>query len=188
MALFAVSDLHIWGTEDPLYRSLLSCCATVLALAIRSCLLAISSINIFVGNKRVFVKENERYREFFVELEAAGNRGAKIHYIEGDHDFHLRKAFARIPGFVLHPRDFEIELGGRRFSSPMETWWIARTMAIGRSACFSKACRDEGRSGAHARSRWSSGRARSSRVSREAKPGCPCSCLPAAWSIPQYLS
>jgi UDP-2,3-diacylglucosamine hydrolase len=111
MALYAVSDTHIWGTDDPLYRSLLR----LLSERVRegdTLVLAGDLFDLFVGNKRVFL---QRYREFFAELEAAGRRGVTIHYIEGNHDFHLRRAFARIPRFVLHSRDFELELGGRRF-------------------------------------------------------------------------
>src|SRR3954471_11028327 len=102
MALYAVSDTHIWGPEDPLFRSLLRLLRDR-AEAGDTVVLAGDLFDLFVGNKRVFL---ERYREFLTELEAAGRRGVRIHYIEGNHDFHLRGVFARIPGFALHSRDF----------------------------------------------------------------------------------
>lgn len=111
MALYAVSDLHVLGAEDPLYRALLG----ILRDRARegdTVVLAGDLFDLFVGNKQVFTG---RYKEFFSELEAAGRRGVKIHYIEGNHDFHLRGAFAKLPGFTLHSREFELELGGRRF-------------------------------------------------------------------------
>lgn len=111
MAVYAVSDLHIRGPHDPLYRSLL---ALLRDRAQRgdTVVLAGDVFDLFVGNKRVFT---ERYGEFLRELAAAGERGVAIHYIEGNHDFLLRRAFARIPGLALHPQDFEVTVATKRF-------------------------------------------------------------------------
>ena len=111
MPLYAVSDLHIRGTDDPLYRSLL------LLLRDRACpgdtvVLAGDLFDLFVGNKKIF---RERYHEFLEVAGAAGQRGVRIHYIEGNHDFQLKGVFFKIPGIVIHAREFEIELGGKRF-------------------------------------------------------------------------
>jgi UDP-2,3-diacylglucosamine hydrolase len=111
MALYAVSDLHIWGPEDPLYRSLLSLLRDR-AKSGDTVVLAGDLFDLFVGNKRVF---RDRYSGFLSELAETGRRGVRVHYIEGNHDFHLRSAFARIPGLILHPREFALELDGRRF-------------------------------------------------------------------------
>jgi UDP-2,3-diacylglucosamine hydrolase len=111
MALYAVSDLHVSGAEDPLYRSLLSLLRDR-AQGGDTVVLAGDLFDLFVGNKQVF---QERYRDFFAAVREACGRGVRIHYIEGNHDFLLRKAFRGIPGFVLHDRDFEIELEGHRF-------------------------------------------------------------------------
>jgi UDP-2,3-diacylglucosamine hydrolase len=111
MALYAVSDTHITGPGDPLFRSVL----TILrdrARAGDTVVLAGDLFDLVVGRKRVFM---ERYREFFSELEAAGRRGVRVHYIEGNHDFHLRGVFTKVPGFVLHGREFELVLGGKKF-------------------------------------------------------------------------
>jgi UDP-2,3-diacylglucosamine hydrolase len=111
MALYAVSDLHILGAEDPLYRSLLALLRDR-AREGDTVVLAGDVFDLFVGNKRVFA---ERYREFFAALRETGARGVRIHYIEGNHDFHLRRAFDGIPGLELHAREFGLETGGRRF-------------------------------------------------------------------------
>jgi UDP-2,3-diacylglucosamine hydrolase len=111
MSLYAVSDLHVQGSDDPLYRSLLSLLRDR-AREGDTVVLAGDLFDLFVGNKQVFT---ERYREFFRECEAAGHRGVTIHYVEGNHDFHLREAFAGLPGFHLHSREFDLELGGRKF-------------------------------------------------------------------------
>ena len=111
MALYAVSDTHISGPEDPLFRSLLALLRDR-ARGGDTVVLAGDLFDLFVGNKKVFL---ERYRDFFVELRAAGLRGVRVHYIEGNHDFHLRRVFAHFPGVTLHAREFEIVLEGRRF-------------------------------------------------------------------------
>jgi UDP-2,3-diacylglucosamine hydrolase len=111
VALYAVSDLHILGPDDPLYRSLLKLLREQ-AKPGDTVVLAGDLFDLFVGNKKVFV---ERYRGFLEALGEAGRGGVRIHYIEGNHDFHLRRVFAAIPGLQLHSHDFDLELGGRKF-------------------------------------------------------------------------
>lgn len=106
-----VSDLHIWGPEDPLYRSLLSLLKEK-AQPGDTVVLAGDVFDLFVGNKKLFL---ERFSEFFSALRACGERGVRLHYIEGNHDFHLRGAFAGIPGFQVHSHHVALELGEKRF-------------------------------------------------------------------------
>lgn len=68
--------------------------------------------DLFVGAKAVFI---EKYAELFAALRAAGERGLRLHYIEGNHDFLIRGAFGAIPGLTVHPEHVAVELGGRRF-------------------------------------------------------------------------
>lgn len=68
--------------------------------------------DLFVGSKRVFVN---RYREFFEEARRAVARGVQLHYIEGNHDFLMKRAFGSPSGLHVHKHDFAIELGGKRF-------------------------------------------------------------------------
>ncbi|MGK5084509.1 UDP-2,3-diacylglucosamine diphosphatase [Bdellovibrionota bacterium FG-1] len=111
MTLFVVSDLHVFGADDPLYISLLRLLRDR-AESGDTVILAGDLFDLFVGNKKIF---RERYREFFEAAAIAGGRGVQIHYIEGNHDFNLRAAFASIPGWTTHSKDFDIELAGRRF-------------------------------------------------------------------------
>lgn len=111
MSLYAVSDLHVSGSDDPLYRSLLVL-VNERATSGDVVVLAGDLFDLFVGNKKIF---RERYGEFYSALEGAGKRGVEIHYIEGNHDFLIRRAFEGIPGLQIHAHDVSLELGGRRF-------------------------------------------------------------------------
>src|SRR5579885_2704936 len=111
MSLYAVSDLHVSGSDDPLYRSLLAL-LNGRASSGDVVVLAGDLFDLFVGNKKIF---RERYGEFFSALESAGRRGVEIHYIEGNHDFLIRRAFEGIPGLHVHAHDVSLELGGRKF-------------------------------------------------------------------------
>jgi UDP-2,3-diacylglucosamine hydrolase len=111
MRLLVISDLHVWGSDDPLYRSLLALIRDR-AREGDTLVLAGDVFDLFLGNKHVYVN---RYSEFFAELKRAGERGVRIHYIEGNHDFLLRKAFRDIPGCQVHPHDVRLELAGKRF-------------------------------------------------------------------------
>lgn len=68
--------------------------------------------DLFVGDKKLF---RERYREFFDEIAAAGARGASVEYIEGNHDFLLRRAFRGLPRVTVHSSEVLLRLDGRRF-------------------------------------------------------------------------
>src|SRR5262249_53544168 len=45
----------------------------------------------------------------------AANRGVEIHYIEGNHDFMIRRAFARVRGMKVHTSEVTLERGDKRF-------------------------------------------------------------------------
>ena len=111
MRVIITSDLHITGPEDPLYPSLLKL-ITERAHSGDILVLAGDVFDFFVGNKELLTS---RYREFIEVLAAAGQRGVKIHYIEGNHDFHLTRAFSNVPGLQIHPADVSFDLAGKRF-------------------------------------------------------------------------
>jgi UDP-2,3-diacylglucosamine hydrolase len=110
MRLLVVSDLHIWGPEDPLYHSLLGLVREQ-AKPGDTLVLAGDVFDLFVGDKKVFL---ERYSGFFEALTQATAQGVKIHYIEGNHDFLMKRTLARA-GVQVYPHDVSIELGGKRF-------------------------------------------------------------------------
>lgn len=111
MNLFILSDLHIWGREDPLYSSLLAL-LRARAQSGDTVVMAGDLFDLFVGNKPIFL---ERYSEFFTEIRAAGDRGVRLYYIEGNHDFLIRKAFEGVKGITIHSRDVSVEIGGKKF-------------------------------------------------------------------------
>jgi UDP-2,3-diacylglucosamine hydrolase len=111
MNLYVISDLHIWGSGDPLYHSLLALVRDR-SRPSDTLVLAGDLFDIFVGNKEVFVSE---YSEFIAELKAAARRGVQIHYIEGNHDFQLRGALGGIGGLELHSEKVTVSCEGKRF-------------------------------------------------------------------------
>lgn len=112
MNLLVVSDLHILGSEDPIYLSLLKLLSAENCVQNDIVVMAGDIFDVFVGNKRIF---HRRYREFFQALSMASDRGVKFHYIEGNHDFLLKDAFSGIRNLVVHAEEMSLELSGKRF-------------------------------------------------------------------------
>ncbi|MBI2712289.1 MAG: UDP-2,3-diacylglucosamine diphosphatase [Bdellovibrio sp.] len=111
MSLLFISDLHISGPEDPYYNALLK----VLQERPQSgdtVVLAGDVFDLFVGNKSVF---KDRYSEFFEILRASIQKGVEFHYIEGNHDFLIEKAFESIPQLKLHATHTELNAGDKKF-------------------------------------------------------------------------
>jgi UDP-2,3-diacylglucosamine hydrolase len=111
MNLFILSDLHIWGSEDPLYTSLISVVRNRTGAG-DILVLAGDVFDLFVGNKPIFVR---RYSELFQALDEAGGRGVEIHYIEGNHDFLIHRAFQSVRGIQIHERDVSLQIQDRKF-------------------------------------------------------------------------
>src|SRR5690242_14977039 len=101
MSLFAVSDLHITGPDDPLYFSLLTLLRER-AKAGDVVVLAGDLFDIFLGNKAIYT---QRYSDFLKAVSSAGERGVEIHYIEGNHDFQMQGVFRGIQGITLHSKE-----------------------------------------------------------------------------------
>lgn len=111
MNLFILSDLHIFDEGDPLYLALLQFLKQRPVLG-DVVVFAGDVFDLLVGSKPIFQK---KYRLFFHALSEAERRGVKIHYIEGNHDFLLERAFDLIPSLQVHPQEVSLELGGRKF-------------------------------------------------------------------------
>ncbi len=111
MSLSVVSDLHISSEQDPVYESLLKLLREKVSRG-DTLVLAGDLFDLFVGNKGVFLR---RYERFFEELAQAAARGVRLHYIEGNHDFLIRRAFKNIPEIEVHGHHVALELQGRRF-------------------------------------------------------------------------
>jgi UDP-2,3-diacylglucosamine hydrolase len=105
-----ISDIHIFGADDPLYESLLALMREEL-LPGDYLVLAGDIFDFLVGNQPSL---NRRYAAFFDELAQLGAKGVQTTYIEGNHDFHLRRIFADIPNLRVVPAETEIALPHRK--------------------------------------------------------------------------
>lgn len=108
--LVVLSDLHIWGPEDPLYRALLQFIDTKLEQNDRFFIVG-DLFDLFVGNKKVFT---ERYEELITKLRKLGEKGVEVFYIEGNHDFHLENIFEDAPHVKLYSDSIHYEWNGRK--------------------------------------------------------------------------
>lgn len=100
-----ISDIHITGSTDPFYRSLLSLIETEIGKG-DWLVLAGDIFDFFVGKQP---RLHAQYEEFFELLRKKGSGEATIHYIEGNHDFHLDSTFRDLPGFHLVKSEIEIQ-------------------------------------------------------------------------------
>jgi UDP-2,3-diacylglucosamine hydrolase len=106
-----VSDMHIGNAKDPLYASLNALVGQWMQTG-DVLILAGDIFDVFVGNKDVFVKE---YSRFFEAVKLATERGVKIHYIEGNHDFLLKNAFSSYKEVQVHDESVEFEFDKKKF-------------------------------------------------------------------------
>lgn len=111
MRLLFLSDLHIYGAEDPYYGALLKVLREAAAPG-DTVVLAGDLFDLFVGNKAVFLN---RYSAFFEALAEAAKKGVILHYIEGNHDFLMDRALGKVPHLHLHDHHVELTAGGKRF-------------------------------------------------------------------------
>ncbi len=110
MQLHVVSDLHVRDPEDPMYRSLLAILRGSKPGDI--VVLAGDVFDFLIGHKQIFLN---RYRGFFDAVASASRREVKVHYIEGNHDFLIRRSFKGLSGVEVHSREVRVEAGGKRF-------------------------------------------------------------------------
>lgn len=102
--IWIFSDLHLADPQSPLYQSF------ILALEepdspSDAVVFAGDIFEIFVGKSEYFI---ERNKSFLDAIRALHQRGVSLYYIEGNHDFHLEKAFGDVPVMLL---DSELVLG-----------------------------------------------------------------------------
>jgi UDP-2,3-diacylglucosamine hydrolase len=111
MGLLVVSDTHIEDARDSLYFSVIRLIRER-AEPGDTIVLSGDIFDLFIGSKKVF---KERYSLFLETLRAAAARGCHIHYIEGNHDFLMRRVFKGMSGINYHERGFDLEVSGKKF-------------------------------------------------------------------------
>ncbi len=110
MNLFVVSDLHIDRSTDPLLSGLIAFLTERVKPG--DCVVFAGDVfDVFIGNKKIF---RDRYRGFIELVVSLADRGADVHYIEGNHDFQLKKLFGRLKGVTHHASEVEIQCGQKR--------------------------------------------------------------------------
>ena len=102
MQIWVFSDLHLTNSESTLYQAFLT------ALQAPSCPndVVVFSGDIFdllLGNSSYF---RRRYLEFFEAVDRLVSSGVTVHYIEGNHDFHIRSLFSS--GVKFHDEAVEL--------------------------------------------------------------------------------
>jgi len=68
--------------------------------------------DLMVGSKEIF---RQQYNLFFEMLATLGTQGVHLHYIEGNHDFHISGLFSKKPKVQVHLENVSLELDGKRF-------------------------------------------------------------------------
>lgn len=137
-----LSDLHLYGREDPLYQRFVQWLGetppgdTVALLG--------DIFDVWVGRSAYF---RNRYHEFFDELKRLSEGGSKVIYIEGNHDFLMRDVFSDIGRFDLVETEREVRIGDQRIylahgdlANPDDTGYL-RLRRLFRSQGFQSAVR-----------------------------------------------
>ncbi len=110
-----VSDLHIQSPFDPRYLDLLTFLRKHVGASDPSGLHMVLAGDIFdlmIGSSELFRRQ---YSVFFELLVTLGREGVQLHYIEGNHDFHIGGLFPKEPLVHVHRESVRLELGGRKF-------------------------------------------------------------------------
>jgi UDP-2,3-diacylglucosamine hydrolase len=114
MKVVVISDIHIRGSDDPLYAALLAMIEREIGPG-DSLVLGGDIFDFFVGRQPSLIR---RYEKFFALLRAKARSGARIDYIEGNHDFHLRSTFASLfpeeESIRVHSAEVVLPLSGGR--------------------------------------------------------------------------
>jgi UDP-2,3-diacylglucosamine hydrolase len=108
--LVMVSDLHVWGPEDPLCRGLTRFVREELQTGDAFFIVG-DLFDIFIGTKQVFT---EKYCDLFGALRDAATRGVTVYYLEGNHDFDLKHSFVGCEGVRVLQDEFIVNWDGRR--------------------------------------------------------------------------
>lgn len=103
MQVFFLSDLHLENGTSPGAARFVSFLNTQ-PMRGDALILGGDIFDLLVGNKVVF---RERFRAVIDALVAASSRGVRVHYLEGNHDFHFSAMFGGYSNISVHTGDFD---------------------------------------------------------------------------------
>ena len=110
LTLAVISDLHIESPQDNSYAALLRLMREDLPDG-STLVLGGDIFDFLMGGPRSFATE---YAAFFAEFTKLHLRRVTVHYIEGNHDFHLAPYLREHPNVHLHDAEVNLELAGKR--------------------------------------------------------------------------
>ncbi len=110
MRTIFIADAHLHAPGDENYILLLRFLEEIRGNVDCLCILG-DLFDFRIGVPSLSFPEQNRMLEAIARVREAG---ARIIYLEGNHDFHLGKEFAAATGFELHPRPVVAELHGKR--------------------------------------------------------------------------
>ncbi len=90
--IVAISDLHITSKEDSSYESLLAFLDHQKTCACEEIFFLGDIFDVMIGDHPEYLST---YFNFFNKIEILLSKGKTIHFVEGNHDFHLEKLFTR---------------------------------------------------------------------------------------------
>ena len=105
MIFTAISDVHVKNNYSKEYQLLLSFLGNRKVVASSAIYFLGDIFDLMVGNHKGYFRD---YKEFFDALEILIRRGVKIHYVEGNHDFHIKELFESFVNFRKIDRNFLI--------------------------------------------------------------------------------
>lgn len=109
--LIVLSDLHVWGPSDPLYRAVIRLLSEEVNSGDKVFIVG-DLFDLFVCSKAVFV---DRYSELIQMIRGLKDRGVELFYVEGNHDFHLESLFEDSPHVHMFADSIHYEWDGRKF-------------------------------------------------------------------------
>jgi UDP-2,3-diacylglucosamine hydrolase len=114
-----ISDIHVKTNDDENYRLLLEFLKSDEVMYSDEVFLLGDIFDLMIGAHSEYF---EYYNEFFSSLKRLINLGKKVHFFEGNHDFHLKKLFDRYLSreglnhqqFIYHKGIFVEKYGNRK--------------------------------------------------------------------------
>ena len=120
MKFAAISDVHVLDSGDEAYKLLLSFITNPLVRKCDSIFFLGDIFDLMVGRHQEYLNE---FADFFLQVSDLAGNNVKIHYFEGNHDFHLRRLFNSFlakredsPGiFFYHKGSYREKIDGKEF-------------------------------------------------------------------------